>query len=77
VLEALKIVLSLVGRAEVIYLGKQLLVLHIVKLNRIVMMLPYLVNVLMDGLKALLLRIFGHLQLVDQVGQHFVPPLVE
>lgn len=68
---------SLIRRAEVVDLREQLLVLQVAQLDAVVMMLPNLVDVLVDGLEALLLGLSRLVDLVDQVREHLVSPLVE
>ena len=68
---------SLVRRAEIVDLREQLLVLQVAQLDAVVMMLPDLVDVLVDGLEALLLGLSWLVDLVDQVREHLVSPLVE
>jgi hypothetical protein len=68
---------SLIRRAEIVDLREQLLVLQVAQLDAVVMMLPNLVDVLVDGLEALLLGLSWLVDLVDQVREHLVSPLVE
>jgi hypothetical protein len=58
---------SLIRRAEIVDLREQLLVLQVAQLDAVVMMLPNLVDVLVDGLEALLLGLSWLVDLVDQV----------
>ena len=51
--------------------------LHIAKLDRVIVVLPYFVDVLMDGLEIVLYDILWRVDLMHKVRQHLVAPLME
>jgi hypothetical protein len=69
--------ITFVRRTEVIYLRKELLVLHISQLYRIIMVFSDHLNVFMNRLETLLLLLKRRFNLQDKVREDFVAPLME